>query len=49
MNEGYTPITMVGLLGSVRIDTELGSGMTLMPPSLTLILHMKIDEILTRE
>ena len=33
-----TPKTIVGLCGSVRIATERGSGIVLMPPSLTFIL-----------
>lgn len=32
-------MTIVGLCGSVKIDTDRGSGTVLMPPSLTLILR----------
>ena len=34
-----TPMTSVGLRGSVRIETERVSGIVLIPPSLTFILH----------
>lgn len=34
-----TPIIIVGLVGSVRIETERGSGIVLIPPSFTLILE----------
>lgn len=42
-NNYYIPIIIVGLAGSVRYRTDAGSGIVLMPPSLTLILYGDIQ------
>lgn len=39
----YVPITIVGICGSVRTETEDGSGTVLIPPILTLTLDSRVD------